>query len=169
MEYVDGLNVYEYVKSNPSGFKDAYGLQAGTAGCNKGTGKIEIKINNTKCTKVCTKEHEDKHKSQLKTCCQRVYECIKNKKASEAVCRKAYDDWFAATENEDECEAYKQSIACAKWQMFWRGCKPKCKNAKPCCKDFDAYKNLATGNKNHYCGLAGKRKPCPFGWWGKIK
>jgi len=167
-QYIDGFGLGVYAGFDPINAIDPWGLKNGESYCEYGTGNVVVNIFNTKSTKICTKEHENKHKKQLKKTCQLVNECIVNKKASRAECIKAYREWFDANEDEDECEAYKQSIACAKWNMFWKGCnKKKCKSG--CCKDFADYRKKMESNKKYHCGKAGKRKPSPFGKGGVIK
>jgi hypothetical protein len=148
------------------------GLASGESWCDEKTGKIIIKIYNKKCTKVCTKEHEKKHRSLRKTCCQRLKQCVDAGKVAKSLCLKTYNDWVKDTLDESDCKAYKQSVACAKWQMFWKGCKKKkCpkKGCNKCCNDFKDYLSDMEWFKNDHCGKAGKFKKCPFGWWGIIK
>jgi len=169
IQYFDGTNIYEYVKSNSVNLTDAYGLAANAqAQCNPSTGNVDITIFNKGCSKVCSEAHEKVHRKQHGSCCKRLSKCLKKGYGTKYMCIKAYNDWMAANKNRDECQAHSKSVSCARAQMASRKCKKKC-TPTLCCLDLDSYLRNQKANKNAYCGAGGSKQSCPFTWSGKIK
>lgn len=88
-------------------------------GCNLGTGVVsttyDISMVNKYGPPDCLIAHENEHVNYQTPCCQRAKLCFD--KTTDNSCLNAYNKWFKANINNDECLAYTKEISCLESQI----------------------------------------------------
>jgi len=135
----------------------------GSSVCNLSSGNYEIvSIDDTCCSKGCTRKHEERHVRDLFLCCWRLSDNIQNHVGTRDELIEKHNEWMAAgARNWSECNAYGVSVQCAKDEMKEKNCD---KNDTQCCRELKFYLSEMKSQQRAYCEIAPKTlPPCPFG------
>jgi RHS repeat-associated protein len=177
---LDSPNLYVYFGNNPLAITSVDGLlpdslpdERATATVNGATScglskpvddPMVISINNTKCTKSCTQDHENQHASDLGPCCKKARAAYQKTGASKPDVMKKWNDYLSRADSWTECNAYGRSVTCA--EALWKSKKCDCPppENKKCCEDIKNYKSNSESKQKSYCGTkgSGSGPECPF-------
>lgn len=134
----------------------------GASNCNPSNGNYEIlRIDDTCCSKGCTRKHEERHATDLGLCCMILSDNIQNRIGPRDDLIARYNDWMqAGARNWSECNAYGLSVQCAKEEIKANDC---ARSDTQCCSELKFYLSEMGKQKTAYCDIAPKtRPPCPF-------
>ena len=174
MEYVDGVNLYEYVKSSPANYADWQGQQSftvarGSTRCalgemptpGRGQGAFVVRINHEECDRHCTEAHEETHVADEKPCCEKAREAYQ--KAGTPAERNAvvgrWNEYATANRNYTECRAHTCGARCLEQLIEQRSCNDCLSRARSddpatrqqglqdveCCRYLRGFRNPPTG------------------------
>jgi RHS repeat-associated protein len=174
MEYVDGMNLYEYVKSSPANYADWQGQQSftvalGSTSCalgetptpGRGQGAFVVRINHEECDRHCTEAHEETHVADEKPCCEKAREAYQ--KAGTLAERNAvvgrWNEYGTANRNYTECRAHTCGARCLEQLIEQRSCSDCLSRARSddpatrqqgledveCCRYLRGFRNPPTG------------------------
>lgn len=132
--------------------------------CKPATGLYEITVNNnTCCTKDCSKQHEERHVSDITGwgCCAALSTAYNKPGADKGALITKYNEWLAKVYDITECNALNTGVACADAMLTAKDCAGAGKDTD-CCKDIVDYKARYGALATTVCGRKAKTvEPCP--------
>ena len=136
----------------------------GETSCDRDTGKMTTVINNTKCTRPCTVEHEADHRAYRGDCCRtyaitRLAAIALGDTARRNELTRRYHNWISATSDYSECRAYKVSVACGEKMETDLGCSTLTDANRSCCADVRSYLTSMRSSRDARC--PGTDQACP--------
>lgn len=108
----------------------------------------------------CLYKHEQAHRGHDQSCCTRASLCYN--KTSDNSCADAYERWFQANIDHNECQAYTAEVSCLENSVKRSGW------TSSELSDLNARLSEAKGLKTYHCGRASGLTACPFNSSGDI-
>jgi hypothetical protein len=136
----------------------------GTTTCDRDTGTMTTVINNTKCTRPCTVEHEADHRAYRGDCC-RAYATARSAAIADGdttrrnALTQRYNAWISATSDYSECRAYRVSVACGERMQSDLSCSRPTEENRACCGDVRTYLASMRSKRDSRC--PGTDQACP--------
>jgi len=136
----------------------------GSTVCDRETGNMVTTIDNTKCTRGCTEEHEADHRAYRGPCCRTYAEARRAAiDAGDLDLRnqlsRRYNAWVRSTSGYSECRASRVSVACGERMEQARSCDSPSDENRECCGDVARYLTRLRRHRDENC--PGADQDCP--------